>query len=593
MSARRNLPRSFEELAGLRARGLIRESTVEQGDNSGPIVQRQDEEAFASRWGLLLERRRDPRTGLIEPYLYTDLVSGSDAAKRPQFLQMVADAKAGLFDVLLVRETSRFARNWRQAGSYEDQLHDAGVVIAYISEGRLSSDMGEAAQLQLVFNHATNESYRRRLAVNVHKGYRVKRFERGKFSGSPPIGYVMEYEEVYNPTKRATEARDTGRLVPDTEPRARVGFDETYTNADLVRLIGELYASGRFGTRALAVHLNGLGYRTPVRPAGHVAAIALRGPGGAPFDGHTIRKIIENPTYAGFLSWHHRTDREHRDQPFAQAALVDAPWDPLWPRELWDRIVVVRARLSTGSAGGRARYPYPFRRIAWCDRCGGRLFGELHRGRRGEMVPYMACMTQRERKACDQRGVRASALDDQVGTWLGTLRLPADWRAEYERIQRGMARAEEARPAVDRARIEAQLTRLQDLYVMGDLPREEYVRRRRALDVDLSRSAPARQYSEDVVTRAARLLDKLGELWAEATPAERQEIVGEMFAAVRVRDDRIVSVDPAREEVKPLLAIALSSRAWLAGAPPDGLGGEAPTIVVEGLEPFLEALLAA
>jgi hypothetical protein len=35
---RRNLPRRFEELAGLRARGLVRESTVEQGENSGPIV---------------------------------------------------------------------------------------------------------------------------------------------------------------------------------------------------------------------------------------------------------------------------------------------------------------------------------------------------------------------------------------------------------------------------------------------------------------------------------------------------------------------------------------------------------------------------
>ncbi len=164
-----------------------------------------------------------------EPFTYTDLVSGSDAAKRPQFLRMVADAKAGQFDVLLVRETSRFARNWRQAGGYEDQLHEAGVVIAYIFEGRLSTD--RAGQLQLVVNHAINEEYREKLADNVQRGYRVERFEAGKFSGTPPIGYVMEYEDVTVEGAKGFERRDTGRLLPDTRPRPRIGHGTTYTNA--------------------------------------------------------------------------------------------------------------------------------------------------------------------------------------------------------------------------------------------------------------------------------------------------------------------------------------------------------------------------
>jgi hypothetical protein len=98
------------------------------------------------------------------------------------------------FDVLLVRETSRFARNWRQAGGYEDRLHEAGVVVAYIYEGRLPTD--RAGQLQLVVNHAINKEYREKLADNVQRGYRVKRFEVGKFSGTPPIGYVMEYVDA-------------------------------------------------------------------------------------------------------------------------------------------------------------------------------------------------------------------------------------------------------------------------------------------------------------------------------------------------------------------------------------------------------------
>jgi DNA invertase Pin-like site-specific DNA recombinase len=165
------------------------------------VVQLRDQVEFARRWGLTFMMGPEG-----EPFTYTDLVSGSDAAKRPQFQRMVRDAEAGEFDVLLVRETSRFARNWRQAGGYEDRLHEAGVVVAYIYEGRLSTD--RAGQLQLVVNHAINEEYREKLADNVQRGYRVKRFEAGKFSGTPPIGYVMEYVDATarGPDRRSVTA---------------------------------------------------------------------------------------------------------------------------------------------------------------------------------------------------------------------------------------------------------------------------------------------------------------------------------------------------------------------------------------------------
>lgn len=550
---RRNLPRSFDELSGLRARGLVRESTVEQGDNSGPIVQRQDQEAFAARYGLLLERRRDPLTGLDEPYLYTDLVSGSDASKRPQFLQMVADAKAGAFDVLLVRETSRFARNWRQAGGYEDQLHAAGVVIAYIYEGRLSSD--RAGQLQLVVNHAINEEYRLKLAENVQKGFRVRRFQEGKFSGTVPIGYVMEYQDVAVPGAKGWERKDTGRLLLDEAPRPRIGHGDLYTNAELVRLVGRLYASGRYGSRSLAAHLNLEGYRTAK---------------GAPFTGAALRHMIERPTYAGFLSWHHRADKRQRGE---EAEVVEGAWEPLWSPELWQQVQDVRARLAHDGAGGRACRPYPFRRIAVCDRCDRRMYGEPHRE-----VPYMACRTSRERHECEQPGVRSSVLEDQVGEWLSTLRIPDDWREDLERLQRGEARREDDRPRQDRSAIERQLYNLRSLFIGLEIPREEYVGRRRALEASLEDGTPQPTYSEAVLVEAARLLGRLGELWRRATAEERQEIASSLFASVRVRDKRIVEATLARDEYIPLLASAEAHATRVAVAPPDGFEPPTPAL---------------
>src|SRR5450759_616442 len=78
-----------------------------------------------------------------------------------------------------------------------------------------------------------------------------------------------------------------------------------------------------------------------------------------------------------------------------------------------------------------------------------------------------------ERHDCDQRAVRSAHLEDQVGAWRATLVIPADWRADIERLQRQEAQVQ--RPAVDTARIERQLANLRDLFAEADITREEYV----------------------------------------------------------------------------------------------------------------------
>ena len=185
----------------------------------------------------------------------------------------------------------------------------------------------------------------------------------------------------------------------------------------------------------------------------------------------------------------------------------------------------------------------------------------------------MACTTQRERHNCAQRGVRSARLEDQVGEWLATLVIPDDWRADIERLQRREARIE--RPAVDTARIERQLANLRDLFAEADITREEYIGRKRALMASLTGGLPQPSYSEAVLVRAARLLADLGDLWTKAKPAERAEIAGSLFAEVRVRDDRIVTATPARDEYRLLIASA-TAHAQVGVARPEGF--EPPTL---------------
>ncbi len=98
------------------------------------MVQRRAAYEYAAKWGLNLPDTSgaDPGAEGFDGAFYTDFVSGSTAAKRPQFQRMIADAEAGAFDVLLVYDTSRFARERREAATYELRLHKAGVVVVYI-----------------------------------------------------------------------------------------------------------------------------------------------------------------------------------------------------------------------------------------------------------------------------------------------------------------------------------------------------------------------------------------------------------------------------------------------------------------------------
>ena len=112
-----------EDLAGRRWAGYVRDSTRAQADRYGPDLQRAEQGRFAERYGL-------SATDLE----YLDLVSGKDTLRRSDFARMVRDAEAGAFDVLLVYDTSRFARNIEDAYTYRRRLAAAGVTIVFCAD---------------------------------------------------------------------------------------------------------------------------------------------------------------------------------------------------------------------------------------------------------------------------------------------------------------------------------------------------------------------------------------------------------------------------------------------------------------------------
>jgi Resolvase, N terminal domain len=101
---KRTLPASLDQVQGMRAARWFRESTAGQWDNFGPDAQREQQDRAITRYGLA-------DSGLE----WSVAASGWKLAWRtPSWEAMIASARAGAFDVLVVGYVSRFLRTIAQ-----------------------------------------------------------------------------------------------------------------------------------------------------------------------------------------------------------------------------------------------------------------------------------------------------------------------------------------------------------------------------------------------------------------------------------------------------------------------------------------------
>ena len=173
----KRLPGSLDEIAGLRVARWIRESTRNQFDRFGPDSQREQQDRFIERHGLL-------DTGLV----WQVAQSGSTVWRSSAMGAMLAEARAGSFDLLLAGYANRWQRNLRRTLELlEDDLHPAGVALVMCDRRILSSDPGDWDEL--VAEATGAERYVRRLAGRTTDGYAAKFDRHNDQAGNPPLGF--------------------------------------------------------------------------------------------------------------------------------------------------------------------------------------------------------------------------------------------------------------------------------------------------------------------------------------------------------------------------------------------------------------------
>lgn len=183
-------------------------------------------------------------------------ISGTSALKRESFLKMIEDAKNGLFDMILTKEISRFARNTIDSIYYTQLLLSYGVVVFFLSDNINTIYSDSEFRLTLMASMAQDEV--RKLSERVKFGIQ-RSIRDGKVLGSSLYGYRKEKGKM--------------EIVPE--------------EAEVVQKIFVLYATGRYSFLQLKSVFDREGIITRQ---------------GNLFSDTTLKKMIVNPRYKGWYS---------------------------------------------------------------------------------------------------------------------------------------------------------------------------------------------------------------------------------------------------------------------------------------------------
>jgi site-specific DNA recombinase len=423
-----------------------------------------------------------------------------DLAKRPDFLRMLEDAEAGLFDVVIVHKLDRFARNLRVTLETLERLNRSGVGFVSISENMdFASPIGKVILATLA---AFAQYYSDNLSFETKKG-KAERKAQGLYNGLLPFGI-----------KRSAVKNAEGVLVPNPQAPP-VPDPETYPG---LLLAFQLSAEGK-SDRDVAEALNAAGYRTTGNR------------GRNPFTKDTIRRVLLNRFYLGELP-----DGQGRWLPGAHAPVLDP--------ELFERAQGARAANMTNLAAlsvPRAKRTHSLSGLLECGRCGGRLHVETKVGGKTRVYCYQRIQTDR----CPQRSSTLDAIETDVVDYLRTFRLPND---EVGRIITILSES-----AVDhgdaegrRKAIGSRLERIAELYKWGDMTREAYVAERDRLTAERATlGSPVDQGA--VLRQTAEFLRNLPSAWEQATPEQRNALARLVLASVEVTDGTVTAITPTPE----------------------------------------------
>lgn len=320
--------------------------------------------------------------------------------ERPDFKKMMEDVKEGRTNCIIVKDLSRFGRNYLDAGEYIEKIFPF-LGVRFIAVNDNYDSLGEKSasdDLVIPFKNLINEAYCRDISVKVRTQLEIKR-KSGQYIGAFAVYGYMKDET------------DKNRLIVDEYA------------ADIVRDIFAWKLDG-MSPQDIAVRLNQSGILSPMeykKSLGMKFATSFKANAQAAWSANSVLRILKNPVYIGVLTQGKETTpsykvRKRITKPEDEWAVIPDSHEPIVRREDFEtvqKVLTLDTRRSPDDSNVRL-----FSGMVFCGECGASMVRKTVPSGNKKYV-YYVCSAHKQDKSCSSHGIRDKALEEVV---LGTVR---------------------------------------------------------------------------------------------------------------------------------------------------------------------------
>ena len=385
-------------------------------------------------------------------------ISGMSTKKREDFNRMMDDAAQDMFDLIITKEISRFARNTLDSIQYTRQLLGFGVGAFFENDNINTLDEDSEFRLTIMAGVAQDEI--RKLSSRVKFGHQQAIKSKVVLGNSRIFGYT----------------KNGGKLVIDEK------------EAKMVRELFELYATDKYSMKQIEVIFWEKGYRNL---------------NGKKIAHSTMSNMIANAKYKGYYVGNKvkvvdMFTKKQKFLPPEEWVMFKDETGEIVPaivsEELWDKANAVLQRRSEDvkNRQGICNHANLLTGKLFCSSCGTPYYRRESKDKQGNKNSKWVCSGKinNGKDACDSFPIYESEIIPLLfEVFKDTSESAVAMIEEYEALYLSISSSENLNAQIDKqnallARIELKKEALLDLKVDGAISNAEFKQRNEALDTE-------------------------------------------------------------------------------------------------------------
>lgn len=335
-------------------------------------------------------RKYCDKKGITITATFTDEAESGTNMDRPGFQAMVAAARRGEFEAVVIYDVTRGSRDVGDWFQFRKQMMLLGVKVISATQplGDLTNSNDFLLELLSVGMGQREVLETRQKSID---GVAVRAKQGVFLGGYPPLGYdVVNGKYVINPSEART-----------------------------VRTIFKLYGEGKSYDAILE------------------AVIGAYGKRGRPLGKNSLHSILTNERYIGVYTWNKRKMKLFRQWagggPNPNCVRIEGIIPEIIDKNTWER---VQKRMSDNkrNASNKAKRTYLLSGLIECEECGATYVGHTSTNAKGHETRYYVCGNKYRTHTCRAKNINADEIESFVLDGLKRYFLELDFEAEAQKI---------------------------------------------------------------------------------------------------------------------------------------------------------------